>query len=205
MPESSQPPGWYYAQGDPPGTQRYWDGLAWQGGPQVMPTADGAGTLGGLAGGRELAGGGGRILARLIDYVVFFGISFVAAFVIGAGEATSLTGEFSTRAATAGLIGGLAVIAYEVLMTANGGQTVGKKVLSIKIVTEDGRNIDMATATRRFSPYIAMTVGGLIPVLGIFTFFAAIGIAVVSLFMIFLDGRNQAVWDKIASTLVIKA
>jgi len=29
--------GWYQAEGDPPGTQRYWDGAAWQGGPQVAP------------------------------------------------------------------------------------------------------------------------------------------------------------------------
>lgn len=35
-----RPAGWYYAQGDPPGTQRYWDGSAWQGDPQpVNPTA----------------------------------------------------------------------------------------------------------------------------------------------------------------------
>lgn len=32
-------PGWHYAEGDPPGTQRYWDGTQWQGGPQpVAPT-----------------------------------------------------------------------------------------------------------------------------------------------------------------------
>lgn len=30
-----QPPGWYYAEGDPPGTQRYWDGTQWIGGPQT--------------------------------------------------------------------------------------------------------------------------------------------------------------------------
>ena len=29
-------PGWYYAEGDPPGTQRFWDGAQWQGGPQVV-------------------------------------------------------------------------------------------------------------------------------------------------------------------------
>ncbi len=35
-----RPAGWYYAQGDPPGTQRYWDGASWQGEPQpVNPTA----------------------------------------------------------------------------------------------------------------------------------------------------------------------
>lgn len=27
--------GWYHAEGDPPGTQRYWDGSTWQGGPQA--------------------------------------------------------------------------------------------------------------------------------------------------------------------------
>lgn len=31
---SSPPPGWYYADGDPPGTERYWNGTTWQGGPQ---------------------------------------------------------------------------------------------------------------------------------------------------------------------------
>jgi len=31
-----RPAGWYYAQGDPPGTQRYWDGAAWQGEPQPV-------------------------------------------------------------------------------------------------------------------------------------------------------------------------
>lgn len=35
-----RPAGWYYAQGDPPGTQRYWDGSSWQGDPQpVNPAA----------------------------------------------------------------------------------------------------------------------------------------------------------------------
>lgn len=34
---TSRAAGWYPAEGDPPGTQRYWDGAAWQGGPQVAP------------------------------------------------------------------------------------------------------------------------------------------------------------------------
>ncbi|NNF53545.1 MAG: hypothetical protein HKN03_03780 [Acidimicrobiales bacterium] len=33
--QPSQPPGWYHAQGDPPGTTRFWDGSQWQGGPQT--------------------------------------------------------------------------------------------------------------------------------------------------------------------------
>ena len=34
-----QPPGWYYAQGDPPGTHRYWDGELWQGRPEPVASA----------------------------------------------------------------------------------------------------------------------------------------------------------------------
>lgn len=33
------PAGWYYAQGDPEGTQRYWDGGQWIGEPQQVPQA----------------------------------------------------------------------------------------------------------------------------------------------------------------------
>ena len=31
--------GWLHAEGDPPGTQRYWDGTAWLGEPQPAPQA----------------------------------------------------------------------------------------------------------------------------------------------------------------------
>lgn len=31
------PAGWYYAPGDPEGTQRYWDGAQWIGDPQAVP------------------------------------------------------------------------------------------------------------------------------------------------------------------------
>lgn len=40
-----QPPGWYHAQGDPPGTTRWWDGAQWVGGPVAVaaPPAPGYG------------------------------------------------------------------------------------------------------------------------------------------------------------------
>lgn len=44
--QPSTPPGWYHAEGDPPGTQRYWDGFAWQGGPQTPPSAPSPGQWG---------------------------------------------------------------------------------------------------------------------------------------------------------------
>jgi len=38
------PAGWYQADGDPAGTQRYWNGTTWQGGPQATAAGAGAGT-----------------------------------------------------------------------------------------------------------------------------------------------------------------
>ena len=31
------PAGWYWAEGDPTGTKRYWDGATWQGAPRTFP------------------------------------------------------------------------------------------------------------------------------------------------------------------------
>ena len=39
MTQPQTPPGWYQADGDPAGTQRYWDGTQWVGGPQVVAAA----------------------------------------------------------------------------------------------------------------------------------------------------------------------
>ncbi len=49
-----RPAGWYHAQGDPAGTQRYWDGAAWQGEPQPVDQSgryQGASEPAGLASG----------------------------------------------------------------------------------------------------------------------------------------------------------
>ncbi len=35
----TQSPGWYYAEGGPPGTHRYWNGAHWAGGPQPAQTS----------------------------------------------------------------------------------------------------------------------------------------------------------------------
>ena len=199
----TQPPGWYYAQGDPAGTQRYWDGAAWQGGPQAVPAAESAGGLAGTA--SNIAGSGARIVARLIDIVLAIIVSLICAAVIGGGQATTFSTEYSFRAAIAGLIGGLLYIAYELYMTSNGGQTVGKKVMSTKIVPEAGGEVDITIAATRFSPYIASVVAGILPIIGPLVGFVVFLVGLASFVMIFTDSRNQAVWDKLAKTLVVKA
>ncbi len=67
----TQTPGWYYAQGDPPGTHRYWDGVQWQGGPQPVATTAAALTA------DMNASPGKRFVAALIDYGILVGIYVV--------------------------------------------------------------------------------------------------------------------------------
>lgn len=205
MSDFSQAAGWYHAEGDPPGTQRYWDGSAWQGGPQpTQQAATGMPGLSGQAGGQNIASVVDRILARLVDIAIGIVISLIAAVAIGGGQASAFSTDYSFRAALAGLIGGLLYIAYELYFTSNGGQTLGKKALSTKIVNEDGSDIDMAVAVRRFSPYIASTVAGIIPILGALVGLVLLLIALASFVMLFVDERKQTVWDKIATTIVVK-
>lgn len=177
---SQTPPGWYYAAGDPPGTQRYWDGSQWQGGPQ--PVA--AGGPGGMAmGGAELAGPGSRLLARIIDGLVLLIPVLIVAGVLGQG-----------------FIGGLATFlisaAYEVYLLGTRGATVGKSVMSVKVVNEDYSDINMETAARRFAINVVSVIPGIGQLINLLVFLA-------SVVMIFTDSQRQVVWDKIAKTLVI--
>lgn len=72
MSDQTTPPGWYPAPGDPPGTQRYWDGSQWTGSPvPVDPSAPPPSPAGyGGPGGLNLASPWMRILARVIDGIL---------------------------------------------------------------------------------------------------------------------------------------
>lgn len=198
---SSQPPGWYYAQGDPPGTQRYWDGMAWQGGPQAMPTAEGA------AGGyskANLPSPWVRLIARIIDAFIIAIPAIIVGIIIG-GTAGVGGGGFSSNAFTtdgsailASLIGGLIGLAYEYYFLAKDGATPGKKVMNIKVVFEDGSPLGSDGAIRR----LILSAAGIVPFIG-----GLIGLVVGlgTVIMIFTDDRRQVPADKVAKSLVIKA
>lgn len=193
-----QPPGWYYAQGDPPGTQRYWDGSSWQGGPQPVPGAEGA--VADSAGG-SLADPGKRIVARLIDGIIWFVISLVFSLVIAGGSAFAGDQPSFLRGAIASLIGGAVVVAYEAFMVGTRGATAGKMALGMKVVNEDGSAADLNTGLRRMFLYIGFIFIGMIPILGGLLFLI---VAIVGLVFLFTDDKNQTPWDKIGKTLVVE-
>ncbi len=187
----TQPPGWYKAQGDPPGTQRYWDGSRWQGGPQPVPGAGAVGAAAASVG--TLAEPKQRILARLIDGALWFMIVSLLPTLLGASS--GLLQVVLT------IIGGIAVAAYEVLMVAQRGATLGKLALGLKVVDEDGAAPDQATALRRMYVFLPFIVVLAIPIVGAVAF---VVVAAVSLVRMFNDERRQTLWDMVGRTLVVE-
>lgn len=203
------PPGLYYAEGDPPGTQRYWNGQQWEGEPQAIPGAPQAMAPGAVPPAEPL----NRIAARIIDIILWFIVGSILQSVVAGANAFNqgaLSDVSFGRAALASLIGTAAVSAYEILMVANRGATLGKMALGLKVVKDDGTTpADMNDAVRRMIIYIALgvfgalfaTSVGLSSLLGLVT----IVVGLVSLVFLFTDDKRQAVWDKVANTMVISS
>lgn len=203
------PPGLYYAEGDPPGTQRYWNGQQWEGEPQPVPGAPQGMAPGGAVPAEPL----NRIGARIIDLILWFIVGSILQSVISGANAFSqgaLSDVSFGRAALASIIGTLAVAAYEIYMVANRGATLGKMALGLKVVRDDGVTpVDMNDAVRRMAIYIVLgvlgaltaTSVGLSSLLGLIT----IVVGLVSLVFLFTDDRRKTVWDRVANTMVISS
>lgn len=200
----TQPPGWYYAQGDPPGTQRYWNGAQWEGEPQPVPGAPQEVAHGGLV----LAEPQNRIAARVLDGIlwIILGVIISAIIVGSSGFDPSSAGDVGyLRGALAGIIATLVVAAYEIYMVANGGATLGKKALGLVVVKADGGGpVELEDAIRRMAPYLGLgLLAAITGPIGIIFNIALLVVGIVSLVFLFNDDRRQAVWDRIAKTVVI--
>ncbi|MEZ5340493.1 MAG: RDD family protein [Acidimicrobiales bacterium] len=143
-----QPPGWYYAQGDPPGTQRYWDGAQWQGGPQA---AGGAGqAMGGAQGaGGTLAEPGKRLIAALIDGgIVLAGYIVLLILVVIISAISDTLGTLIL------ILGYLAIVGFSIYnswyLLGTTGQTIGKKHQGVTLLSEvTGQPVGMLQAFLR--------------------------------------------------------
>jgi len=192
----STPPGWYPAPGDPAGTHRYWDGVAWQGEPQPIQGAGGApagmAQEGMTPHGQRLATAGQRIGARLIDAVIVFGL-FVA--ILGALFGAGVT-EFNAGALILGIAFGFA---YEAAMVAVKGGSLGKLILGLAVVREsDGVTPPgWEPGVMRWLPSLA----GNIPVIGLLI---SLVVFVLSLVWLFNDPKRQTVYDRVGKTMVIQ-
>ena len=75
----------------------------------------------------------------------------------------------------------------------------------MKVVNTDGSAVDQSVATRRASPYLAIGVLGLVPILGAIAGLISLVLAIVGLVMLFSDDERRLPWDRIADTRVVKA
>lgn len=126
------------------------------------------------AGQYELASVPVRFVAIVIDAVILGLIGFLLSFVIGdLGNIVSM-------------VIGLVYSWY--FWTRKGGQTVGKQVMGIRVVKEDGGPLNDTDAILRYIGYIVNS----------FTF-------LIGWLWAIIDSKNQGFHDKIAKTYVVKA
>ena len=184
---SNTEPGWYYADGDPPGTMRYWDGAQWIGEPTTsQPTYAG--------GGREYGGAGARLGARILDAIIVGIPAVLIAFAIIDDTDDLATGNSFGFA----LIGLLIGLAYEVGFTGTTGATPGKMILGLKVIGEDGNSPPSWNAA--FMRWLPAVVG-LVPGAGSFI---ALVLGIASGVMISSDDQNRSVQDRVGKTFVVK-
>lgn len=205
-----QPAGWYYAQGDPPGTHRYWDGTAWVGGPEPIAPA-GGGVPGALNSGPELASLGARIGARIIDAIILGVINLIVSTIIIGTSGFTNPSDFETpglgRYLLATIVGiGFAVL-YEGVLVAKTEATPGKMALGLKIKRSDGSRITLDAAIRRYAIWGALALLGIFGAAGLVAVvngLISLALVIGGMIMINTDALRQAPWDKIGDTIVVK-
>jgi uncharacterized RDD family membrane protein YckC len=155
----------------------------------------------------ELAGRGARLAAKIVDGLTVLAVLLVAGVMaaIGISLATALHGPGAMRvlglslaAILAGLTGFLCLVAliiWNCIWLQRYGQTVGKRVLHVRIVRSSG---ERASLGRIFGlRYLPMMLLGAIPKLGAL-------ITLIDYLLIFRDSR-RCLHDQIADTKVVKA
>ena len=187
MSEPQPQPGWYYAQGDPVGTQRYWDGGQWIGNPREQQDIPGAGNDQVR---REYGTAIERLGANIIDSIIVGIPAIVLFFMFRDGSATTSLGT---------LFGVALGAAYSIGFVGLRGATPGKMALGMEIIRADTGETPPGfdVAAKRW----VLTLAGLIPILGPLI---NLGIAVACGVLISNDAQNRSVYDRIANTFVVK-
>ncbi len=174
-----------------------------------------------------------RILAWIIDIIVYMIItiptSIILNLLLGVGVSSlSLVTDtssrmpnnpFNTSALTNGLTSGTAVFAgmiVALIVAAMGfayyiyipskiwnGQTLGKKIVDIRIVRSTGSDADMNDILRRYSLPLGLSFLSSIPCMGILLKCAHFIVFIINVVMLFTDEKRQTLYDKVGNTMVV--
>lgn len=142
---------------------------------------------------------GTRLVATILDGIVIAVMVYmpfmVAAIMVGAiGRATGIgkdVGPLFLGIGSLGIVGFIAWCWLTIKYVRSNGQTIGKKILGIKVVRTDGSPISLG---RIF--WLRNVVNGLISIIPLY--------GIIDALFIFGESR-QCVHDKIADTFVVKA
>lgn len=136
---------------------------------------------------------GKRIVAQILDLIAISFFSFIAAFFIGFISGLVSPGSELSGVATAFIYLAMFCILFAYNIGLEGywnGQTLGKKLIGIKVVKENGDEIDWGSAIVRNIP-------------GIFSFGALAYL--VALLSIAMTDHRQRLFDTLANTVVVDA
>ena len=195
---SSTPPGYYPAQGDPPGTGRYWDGVQWSTDPMPPPPGYDPSRR---PGDERFGGVWIRIGALLIDGLIAMLISlvFLVPYLIDIFEDVDAGGDGSSVELPGYVyVFSIGLSIASVLCVAFLGGTPGKLAVGLRITLADATSTPpgLAPAVLRSLPGLA----GLIPLIGPLV---GIGFGVASVIMVNTDPERRSAYDRIAGTRVV--
>jgi len=130
---------------------------------------------------------GTRLVAQIVDGVILF----ILFFLVGFAMSGSFTFDYQGAAASPFLGAyGLITFLYFVVLEGAMGATVGKKLLKIKVVREDGSACGFGAAIVR----------NILRIIDALPFFYIIGIILIA-----RSDKKQRLGDRFAKTVVIKA
>jgi uncharacterized RDD family membrane protein YckC len=147
--------------------------------------------------GAELAGRGTRLVAAILDSIIFMVAFYVPLFALSGGSRISPEGEVdwgSMFASAGGVVAciGLAVWAwFTYKFVKENGQSIAKKLMGIKVLRSDG---SPASVGRIF--WLRNVVNGVLSIIPLY--------ALIDILLIFGEQR-KCIHDKIADTIVVKA
>jgi uncharacterized RDD family membrane protein YckC len=132
----------------------------------------------------QAVGVGRRAVAIIIDSILLLIVGYAIAFALGGLTASG----FSLTGAPAFLFFGVA-LAYFIVMEAVAGATIGKRVMGLKVVKQDGTKLD----------WQASIVRNLLRIVDGFFFY------LVGAIVVWVSKGKQRLGDMAAHTLVVKA
>ncbi|MEJ2523840.1 MAG: RDD family protein [Gammaproteobacteria bacterium] len=140
----------------------------------------------------EYKGVGIRFVAQIVDGIIFFVFFFIVGSIIAGSAGGATENGFELHGGPAFLLMFLEtafIVGYFTLLEAKwNGQSLGKKVVGIQVVREDGLPIDLNAALIR---NILRIVDG-------FAFY------LVAAIFVWTSDRKQRLGDRIAHTVVVK-